>query len=218
MKGYYEANIIRIASLNIRLGRAGRLEAALRDLKQGNVEVRVLQETRLMDGIHAHHRAGYAVCATVAESRHWGEVTVVQREDAGWQVEGIIKFGPNVASFLLILGSRRWNVVGEYVSPNNAPAVYCMDQALEASPKGVEVILLWDLNAWLWEPCYAQEEDLATELLECRLVDTTSHFMQRRWYRGGRCWMWRMRQEGRQVTGRGDYVLRTDRYIFPTRG
>ena len=34
-----------------------------------------------------------------------GGVAVVWREDAGWQMEGIVNFGPNVAIFLLKSGS-----------------------------------------------------------------------------------------------------------------
>ena len=35
---------------------------------------------------------------------------VVLREGIGWQVEGIVNFGPNVASFLLMLESHIWYV------------------------------------------------------------------------------------------------------------
>ena len=45
-------NII-IATLNISSGRAGGLKAELRALRQGNVGVGVLQETKLTDRIHA---------------------------------------------------------------------------------------------------------------------------------------------------------------------
>eukprot|EP00978_Attheya_sp_CCMP212_P029590 scaffold105604_cov49-Attheya_sp.AAC.1 len=43
---------IRIASYNIRNGRAGGLEAALRAMAQANVDVGVFQETKLTDGIY----------------------------------------------------------------------------------------------------------------------------------------------------------------------
>ena len=41
-----------IATLNIRLGRAGGLETALRALRQDNIGIKVLQETKLTRGIH----------------------------------------------------------------------------------------------------------------------------------------------------------------------
>ena len=81
-----------------------------------------------------------------------GVVALVWREDVGWQVEGIINFGSNVASFLLTLGSRRWYVVGAYVPSNDAPAVHRVEQALEVAPKGMEKNLLGGLIARLREP------------------------------------------------------------------
>ena len=59
-----EAKGIRIASLKIRSGRAGGMEAALRDLQKGNVGVGFLQDTNLMKGIHIPYRAGYAIKET----------------------------------------------------------------------------------------------------------------------------------------------------------
>ena len=55
MRGLGKSNGIRIATLNIRSGRAGVMEAELRILKQGNVDVGVLQETNLTYRIHARH-------------------------------------------------------------------------------------------------------------------------------------------------------------------
>ena len=51
MKGLVKAGI-RLATLNIRSGRAGGLEAALRVLRQGKIDVGVLQETKITDNIH----------------------------------------------------------------------------------------------------------------------------------------------------------------------
>ena len=57
---------IRITLLIIWLGRACGMEAALQALKQGNVEVGVLQETMLKKEINTRYGAGYAVWATEA--------------------------------------------------------------------------------------------------------------------------------------------------------
>ena len=63
-KGSEERKGIRIASLNLRSGRAGGLEALLRALQQGHVDVRVLQETKLTRGIHTRYGEGYSVWET----------------------------------------------------------------------------------------------------------------------------------------------------------
>ena len=44
--------MISITSFSIRLGRTGGLETVLCALKQGNIGIRVLQETKLTRGIH----------------------------------------------------------------------------------------------------------------------------------------------------------------------
>ena len=59
-----------------------------------------------------------------------GGVSVIWREEVGWQIEGITNLEQNVVSLLLTTGSRRYYVVGAYVPPENAPTVYCIDQAL----------------------------------------------------------------------------------------
>ena len=52
---------IRLAALNIRSGRTGGLETTPRALRQGKVDVGILQETKLTDGIHARNGEGYTV-------------------------------------------------------------------------------------------------------------------------------------------------------------
>ena len=55
---------------------------------------------------------------------------------------------------------------------------------------------------------------LATVAAEFGLGDMTDHFIPRRRYRGDGHWKWRMQRKGRQVTGRGDYLLITSRHTF----
>ena len=95
-------------------------------------------------------------------------------------MEGIVNFGPNVVSFLLTSGSQIWYIVGAYVLPNYAPAIHRIEQALEATSKGMEVIMLGELSVRLREPQDAREDKLATALVDSGLVYTTYHFMPRR--------------------------------------
>ena len=136
---------------------------------------------------------------------------VVCREDVGWQVEGIFNFNKNLASFLPTSESRRWYAIRAYVPPNDAPYVHRIKQALDEAPKGMDIILLGDLNIRLRELRDSREYELATVLADSRMGDMTAHFMSRWRYRGTESWMWQMRREGRQVTGRGDYIIITDR-------
>ena len=53
---------------NIRNGRKGGLEAALRGMYQANMDLGILQETKLADGIYTCGSASYSVIATDAPS------------------------------------------------------------------------------------------------------------------------------------------------------
>ena len=59
---------------------------------------------KLVKGIHMHYRLGYKVWATEAEIRHRGGISMIWREEAGWQVEDAMIFGPNVVSFTIMAG------------------------------------------------------------------------------------------------------------------
>ena len=73
MRGLGKANGVRIATLNIRLGRAEGLEEALQEPKQGNVDVGILQEIKLTDSIHARQGEGYSVWDMEEVIRYRGE-------------------------------------------------------------------------------------------------------------------------------------------------
>ena len=59
------------------------LEAALRALQQGNVNIGVLQEKKLTQGIHTQHGAGYDVWETEEKSQSWGDIAVAFRVETG---------------------------------------------------------------------------------------------------------------------------------------
>ena len=63
---------IRFGTYNIRNGRKGGLEAALWGMSQANMDLGILQETKLTDGVYTRGSAGYNVIATDASSRHRG--------------------------------------------------------------------------------------------------------------------------------------------------
>ena len=60
------------------------------------MDVRVLQETKLTDGIYTRRSAGYKVVATLALIRHCGGVALFYRDSPAFAVEAINQFGANV--------------------------------------------------------------------------------------------------------------------------
>ena len=105
-----------------------------------------------MQEIYTWYGVGYGVWETEADSRHQGGVAVVWRAATGWKMENMARFGRNVVSFLLTSGARRWYVAGSYVPPNDGRSVHCVDQALQAASKGLEIIPMGFLNANLGDP------------------------------------------------------------------
>ena len=79
--------------------------------------------------------------------------------------------------------------MGSYV-----PTTACMETEIGWESKGVEIILMDDLNVRLPEPRDTQEEELSTVVAYCGLEDIIDHFMSRRKYRVDRSWTWRMRR------------------------
>ena len=67
---------IRFGTYNIRNGRNGGLEAALRGMSQANMDLGILQETKLTDGVYSRRSAGYSVIATDTPSRYRGGVAI----------------------------------------------------------------------------------------------------------------------------------------------
>ena len=66
-------------------------------------------------------RRGLIGMGTEAESCHHGGIVVAWIEAAGWQVEGMSNFGPNLVSFLLTPRERRWYIMGNMCCQTTCP-------------------------------------------------------------------------------------------------
>ena len=111
--------LIRFGTYNNCNGRKGGLEMALRGMSQANMDLGILQETKLTYGIYTRRLAGYSVIATDAPSRHRGGVALFYRSEPHFVVEAVEKFGPNVLGFQLATGERRWYILGVYIAPED---------------------------------------------------------------------------------------------------
>ena len=83
------------------------------------MDLGILQETKLSNGIYTHGSAGYSVVATDAPSRHRGGVEIIHWPAAHFAVEAVRKYGPNVIGFQLVMGAQRWYIMGCYLTPND---------------------------------------------------------------------------------------------------
>ena len=110
---------IRFSTYNIRNGRNGRLESALRGMDQSNMDLGIFPETKCIEGIYTRESARYCVVATDAPSRHRGGVALFYQPSLLFAVEAVRQFGPNVVSFQLATGARWWYIIGCYLDPDD---------------------------------------------------------------------------------------------------
>ncbi len=112
-------------------------------------------------------------------------------------------------SFVVVMGSQCFYVVGCYIPPTNLSTLPQVKQALNECPKGHTLLLIGDLNVNLCTPRDGRDKSIA-EVVEdvCGLTNLSKHFLQQsRHYTQGR-WTWRMRRGRRWVTSQCDYFLR----------
>ena len=81
-------------------------------MAQANMDLGVFQETKCTDGIYTRESAGYCVVATDAPSRHRGGVALFYRPSSLFAVEEVREYGPNMISFEVATGGRRWYIIG----------------------------------------------------------------------------------------------------------
>ena len=78
---------------------------ACRALKSADVDIAVLQETKLMGGVHTRNTSGYAIVASKAVSASQGGVALVWKNHGGFEVEETKIVHANVLTFQLVVGA-----------------------------------------------------------------------------------------------------------------
>ena len=137
---------IRFGPYNIRNGRHGGLESALRGMSQVKMDLGIFQETKCTDGIYTRESDGYRVVATDAPRRHCGGVALFYRPTPLFVVEAVRYYGPNVTSFKLETGARRWYIIGCYLAPDDTSTIERVVDALRDRPKGTALVVVGDHN------------------------------------------------------------------------
>ena len=97
---------IRFITYNIRNVRKGGLESALRGMSQANMDLGILQETKITNGVYTRGSAGYKVIATDAPSRHRGGVALFYRLIPCFVVEAVERCGTNVMVCQVVTGAK----------------------------------------------------------------------------------------------------------------
>ena len=149
-------------------------------MEQANLYMGMLQETKITDGVYTRASAGYRVNATDAPSRHCGGIALFYREGAGFSVEEVRQYGPNVLSVEVVSGRRRWYIVGCYITPDNAQTIERVVTALGDQPAGTALVVAGDLNTNLGEvEGDRRGAEISAALTEAGLEYMSAHFLPR---------------------------------------
>ena len=130
-------------------------------------------------------------------------------------MEEVRPYGPNVLSFEVVSGRRRWYIIGCYLAPDDAHKIERVVTALGDQPKGTALVVAGDLNTDLGDvKCDRRGAEISAAITEAGLEDMAVHFLPRK-SRWGREWRtWAMVRGGEAVRSRTDYILGTDRSLF----
>ena len=170
-----------IGTYNIRNGSNGGLESALRGMAQANIDLGVFQETKCTDGIYTRESAGYRAVATDAPSRHRSGVALFYRPSSLFAMEEVREYGPNVISFEVATGGRRWYIIRCYLAPDDARTIERVVTALGDQPRGTTLVVAGDFNTDLGETASdGRGTEITAALTEAGVEDMTAHFLPRK--------------------------------------
>lgn len=197
---------------------AGRIYQCLHQMDEMNfdfgilTEVKVTATTRLPTSYMGYRIA----CSGENGSNNQGGVLLFYKDDPNrFSVESVKAYGPNVISFVLVSGNKRWTVVGVYIPPTENDGCTLRQIGLAFhDARDMELLLAGDINVDLRQTAYtARDNEIATILAAAGLIDVSRHFLQPHHHRHG--WTWR-RKNARDgvVKARCDVVMGTDRRSF----
>lgn len=214
-----KSTVLNICTYNIQHGGNARLEAAMRAIRQMNMDLGILTETKLVEGLHTTNCEGYEIISTKAKSQHQGGVALFCQTSKEWHLEGTQTFGPNVIKTILVSGRKRWTIVGAYIPPSEEDnsTLDCIQTA--TSRLDSPLILLGDLNVDIHQiPNQGynqrQEETLAL-IASLDLSDLKRHFTPRKRIERWKEWTWsQKRNDGTRIRSVCDYILTQERSQF----
>ena len=141
---------IRMATYNIMCAEGNNLNMALRAMAQMRVEFGIFTEAKLTHDKYTHNCCGYTTIATQARSKHQGGVILFYRtRSSRFALEDITVHGPNVISCTLVLGCRRFTLIGGYVPPSEVDGstlAHIASACRQHNPRH-SIVFLGDINA-----------------------------------------------------------------------
>ncbi len=116
---------------------------------------------------------------------------------------------PNLLTFQLVTGYKRFYVMGIYIPPNNTTEVDALRAVWTACPDGCTPIVMGDSNTSFKHPCDGWEEAIANLFDKINLVDSSCKFClwQCRMQSARRRWTWRQKRTGRWHHSQPEFIM-----------
>ncbi len=164
-----------------------------------------------MNEIYTQFSLGDNVFTSNSVSVRQGGIAFFWRDNDLYEIKESKIRGPNVLSFDLLTGKKRFYVVGAYLPPSDpGTTLLHVKQAWKECPNGCKPILLGNLNANtnILFPRDERQDVIAEMCDSMTLVSMADQFRQCYWHgsRGTR-WTWQMRRGGRFISSTCDYLL-----------
>lgn len=211
-----------IGTLNIINAGRSRLNAALRCMREMNMDLGILTETKLYHTKYSKSCEGYLVEATVSERMKGGVALFYKRDPKGWSIESTKHFGPNVIRATLVSGHKHWNIIGAYVPPSESDGktLDWITQAWLSRPNNRwPTILLGDLNVDLDKLGDGISDGTDRRVQTATLIDSLglsslrNHFRQCQRHLG-RFWTWYQVRQGVTHGAICDHILTDSKSDF----
>ncbi len=144
------------------------------------IDFEILVETEITAGIHTHFLSGYNVFVSNAVSLRQGGIALFWKPNKLYEIKEWWTRGPNVITFMVVLGGECYYAVRCYIPPTNLTMLTHIEAAWNGYPKGHIPILLGDLNIKLTSPRNKQDELIAEHVGNVMgLMDVSCQFKQR---------------------------------------
>jgi hypothetical protein len=178
------------------------------------VGLAVVTETKITDVRYTRLASGYKILASKAASHNQGGIALLWKDNhRGFKVESAKIVTPNLLTFQLVTGNKRFYCMGVYLPPTDTMGVEDLRAAWEACPDGCMPLVLGDLNINFGDPRDERDEVIRDLIDDIDLVDASRRYTPRRLRRQSTRarWTWRQKREGKMHYSQPDYVMMRER-------
>ena len=156
------------------------MAAVAKGLAQMGVRIGILTKTKVIDNWYSKSLLGYRVLVLKAASPHQGGIGLIWREDHDdFEVKAVWPLTPNLMSFQLVMGNKRFYVMGIYIPPNCTLGVDNLRVAWEVCPADCTPLVVRDLNIQFENPGDDSADAIIDLLEEINTTNLSCKFLPR---------------------------------------